>query len=108
MFERSKALIELKKIQAALAKEVIEVEAGNGAVIVRMNGEQKPLLLRLSISLSKLPPKRCELFPALSASLGYKPTFTARITSSFAPSTPYRMSIYASVWYSRSPRTPSL
>ncbi|MEO7617311.1 MAG: YbaB/EbfC family nucleoid-associated protein [Candidatus Saccharibacteria bacterium] len=41
MFERSKALIELKKIQAALAKEVIEVEAGNGAVIVRMNGEQK-------------------------------------------------------------------
>lgn len=41
MFERSKALIELKKIQTALAKEVIEVEAGNGTVIVRMNGEQK-------------------------------------------------------------------
>lgn len=41
MFERSKALIELKKIQTALAKEIIEVEAGNGAVIVRMNGEQK-------------------------------------------------------------------
>ena len=41
MFEKSKALIELKKIQSALAKEVIEVEAGNGAVVVRMNGEQK-------------------------------------------------------------------
>lgn len=41
MFERSKALIELKKIQSSLAKEIIEVEAGNGAVTVRMNGEQK-------------------------------------------------------------------
>jgi len=41
MFERSKALIELKKIQTALAKEIIEVETGNGAVVVRMNGEQK-------------------------------------------------------------------
>src|SRR5438477_427239 len=28
MFEKSKALFELKKIQSALAKEVIEVEAG--------------------------------------------------------------------------------
>lgn len=41
MFEKSKALIELKKIQSALSKEIIEVETGNGAVIVRMNGEQK-------------------------------------------------------------------
>jgi nucleoid-associated protein EbfC len=41
MFERSKALIELKKIQSALSKEIIEVETGNGAVVVRMNGEQK-------------------------------------------------------------------
>lgn len=41
MFEKSKALFELKKIQSALAKEVIEVEAGNGAVKVRINGEQK-------------------------------------------------------------------
>jgi DNA-binding YbaB/EbfC family protein len=41
VFEKSKALIELKKIQAALAKEVIEVEAGNGAVKVKINGEQK-------------------------------------------------------------------
>jgi hypothetical protein len=41
MFEKSKALFELKKIQSALAKEVIEVEAGNGAVKIRINGEQK-------------------------------------------------------------------
>lgn len=41
MFERSKALIELKKIQSALSKEVIEITTGDGAVTVRMNGEQK-------------------------------------------------------------------
>ncbi len=40
-FERSKALYELKKIQTALGKEVVETQAGNGAVIVKMNGEQK-------------------------------------------------------------------
>ena len=40
-FERGKALLELKKIQTALAKEVVETQAGNGAVSIRMNGEQK-------------------------------------------------------------------
>lgn len=40
-FERSKALYELKKIQTALAKEIVETQAGNGAVTVKMNGEQK-------------------------------------------------------------------
>jgi DNA-binding protein YbaB len=40
-FEKSKALFELKKIQSALSKEIIEVEAGNGAVKVKINGEQK-------------------------------------------------------------------
>jgi DNA-binding protein YbaB len=40
-FERSKALLELKKIQSALAKEVVETQAGNGAVTIKMNGEQK-------------------------------------------------------------------
>ncbi|MFI5240200.1 MAG: YbaB/EbfC family nucleoid-associated protein [Candidatus Saccharimonadia bacterium] len=39
MFDKAKTIYELKKIQSALAKEVIEVEAG--AVTVRMNGEQK-------------------------------------------------------------------
>jgi DNA-binding protein YbaB len=41
MFDKAKALFELKRIQSALAKEVIEAEAGNGAVVVRINGEQK-------------------------------------------------------------------
>jgi DNA-binding protein YbaB len=41
MFEKSKTLLELKKIQAALAKEIIEIETGNGAVKVAINGEQK-------------------------------------------------------------------
>jgi DNA-binding YbaB/EbfC family protein len=41
MFEKSKMLLEMKKIQSVLAKEIIEVEAGNGAVKVRINGEQK-------------------------------------------------------------------
>lgn len=41
MFDKARTLFELKKIQSALAKEVIEAEAGNGAVVVRINGEQK-------------------------------------------------------------------
>jgi DNA-binding YbaB/EbfC family protein len=41
MFDKAKTLYELKKIQSALSKETIEVEAGNGAVRVTINGEQK-------------------------------------------------------------------
>lgn len=41
MFDQAKTVYELKKLQSALAKEVIEVETGDGAVKVRMNGEQK-------------------------------------------------------------------
>lgn len=41
MFEKGKMLFELKKIQSALSKETIEVEAGGGAVKVKINGEQK-------------------------------------------------------------------
>ena len=41
MLDKGKALLELKKIQSALAKEFIETEAGNGAVKVKINGEQK-------------------------------------------------------------------
>jgi len=41
MFEKSKTLFELKKIQSALSKETIETEAGDGAVRVKINGEQK-------------------------------------------------------------------
>jgi hypothetical protein len=41
MMDQAKTLYELKKIQSALSKETIEVEAGNGAVKVQINGEQK-------------------------------------------------------------------
>lgn len=41
MFDKAKTLYELKKIQSALSKESIEVETGNGAVTVTINGEQK-------------------------------------------------------------------
>lgn len=41
MLGKAKALMELKKIQSQLAKEVVEVEAGDGAVKVQISGEQK-------------------------------------------------------------------
>ncbi len=47
MFDKAKALFELKKIQSALAKEIIEVETGNGAVVVKISGEQKIKAIRL-------------------------------------------------------------
>ena len=41
MFNQAKMLMKLKKAQKELANEIIEVEAGEGAVIVRITGEQK-------------------------------------------------------------------
>ena len=41
MFDKARTLLELNKIQSSLAKEVIEVESGNGAVKILINGEQK-------------------------------------------------------------------
>lgn len=41
MLNQAKTLYELKKIQSSLSKEVIEVETGDGAVKVQINGEQK-------------------------------------------------------------------
>jgi len=41
MFDKAKAIFELKKIQSALAKETVETEAGNGAVKVTITGEMK-------------------------------------------------------------------
>ena len=40
-FDQAKLLLKVKKLQKELQKEVIEVEAGNGAVKVKINGEQK-------------------------------------------------------------------
>ena len=41
MFNQAKAIMKIKKAQKELANELIEVEAGDGAVVVRITGEQK-------------------------------------------------------------------
>lgn len=41
MFDKAKMLMQVKKAQKELANEVIEVEAGDGAVRVQITGEQK-------------------------------------------------------------------
>ena len=40
-FDQMKMLNELRKAQKDLAKEIIEVEAGDGVVVVQINGELK-------------------------------------------------------------------
>jgi DNA-binding YbaB/EbfC family protein len=40
-FNQMKMLNDLRKAQKDLAKEIIEVEAGDGAVVVQINGELK-------------------------------------------------------------------
>lgn len=40
-FDQMKMLNQLRKAQKDLAKEIIEVEAGDGAVVFRINGEMK-------------------------------------------------------------------
>ncbi len=41
MLDQAKTVMKMRKLQKALAKEVIEVEAGNGAVVVKITAEQK-------------------------------------------------------------------
>jgi DNA-binding YbaB/EbfC family protein len=41
MLDQAKMVMKMKKLQKELAKEIIEVEAGEGAVVVKINGEQK-------------------------------------------------------------------
>lgn len=41
MFNQAKLVMKAKKLQKELANEIIEVEAGDGLVVVRINGEQK-------------------------------------------------------------------
>lgn len=40
-FNQMKMLNDLRKAQKDLAKEIVEVEAGDGAVVVQINGELK-------------------------------------------------------------------
>ena len=39
MMDQMKMVAKLKKAQKELSKEVVEVEAGDGAVVVQLNGE---------------------------------------------------------------------
>jgi DNA-binding YbaB/EbfC family protein len=41
MFNNAKMILKIKKAQKELANEIIEVEAGDSAVVVRITGEQK-------------------------------------------------------------------
>ena len=41
MFNQAKMVMKIKKAQKELANEIIEIEAGDGAVVVRITGEQK-------------------------------------------------------------------
>lgn len=40
-FDQMKAINQLRKAQKELAKEIVEVEAGDGAVVIQFNGELK-------------------------------------------------------------------
>ncbi len=48
MLDQAKMLMQVKKLQKELSKTLIEVEAGDGAVTVQINGEQK--LKKISIN----------------------------------------------------------
>lgn len=41
MMDQAKMLMQVKKLQKELSKTIVEVEAGDGAVTVQINGEQK-------------------------------------------------------------------
>ena len=40
-FDQAKMLMKMRKLQKDLAKEIVRVEVGEGAVAVEMNGERK-------------------------------------------------------------------
>ncbi len=47
MLGKTKTLMQLRKIQSQLAKEIVEVEAGDGAVVIQISGEQKIKSVRI-------------------------------------------------------------
>lgn len=53
-FDQMKMLNQLRKAQSELKKEIIEVEAGDGAVLIQINGE-------LKIKKVKIDPERVDL-----------------------------------------------
>lgn len=53
-FDQMKMLNQMRKAQKDLAKQIIEVEAGDGAVVVQINGE-------LKVKSVKIDPKQVDL-----------------------------------------------
>jgi DNA-binding YbaB/EbfC family protein len=53
-FDQMKALNQLRKAQKDLAKEIIEVEAGDGAVVVQITGELKIKSVKINPALVDL------------------------------------------------------
>lgn len=45
--DQMKMLMKLKKAQKELAKEIVEVEAGDGAVVIQINGEMKIVSVKI-------------------------------------------------------------
>ena len=52
MFDQAKMVMQLKKVQKELANEIVEVSAGDDAVIVQVNGELK--LKKVTIDRSRV------------------------------------------------------
>lgn len=52
--EQAKMLMKMKKIQKELTKTIVEVEAGDGAVVIKISGDQK-------IKAVELDPERIDL-----------------------------------------------
>jgi len=53
-FDQMKILNDLRKAQKDLAKEIVEVEAGDGAVVVQINGELKVKSIKIDPSMVDL------------------------------------------------------
>ena len=53
-FDQMKMLNDLRKAQKALANEIVEVEAGDGAVVVQITGELKVKTIKIDPSMVDL------------------------------------------------------
>lgn len=54
MLDQVKMVAKLKKAQKELSKEVVEVESGDGAVVVQVNGELKLVDIKINPELVDL------------------------------------------------------
>ena len=54
MGDQMKMLNQMRKLQKELGKEIVEVEAGEGAVLIQFNGELKVVSVKFDASLIDL------------------------------------------------------